>query len=296
MSIDAIILELARRQHGLVTTSQLAACGVSRDVVRRRVRSGLLACLYAGVYQVGPVAPRHARERGALLACRSGVISHTSAAAMLQLVPARTHHEPVHLTLPIGIPGGRMRRGLRVHRARLAAPDIMIFEECRITTPVRTLLDLAGILAAPDLERALARAERADPSFRERLAREPRLRTRCRGMPQLRMLLQDHAPFVRSEAEAALVALLRRSGLPLPETNVVLHGIEVDCLWRRQGLVVEVDGFTYHGARSARRRDRDRDAMLLAAGFRVMRLGASQVGNEPERVVALLAQALARAP
>jgi hypothetical protein len=39
------------------------------------------------------------------------------------------------------------------------------------------------------------------------------------------------------------VAVIRAAGLPAPEHNVRMLGLEVDMLWRQQGLVVEVEGF-----------------------------------------------------
>ena len=97
----------------------------------------------------------------------------------------------------------------------------------------------------------------------------------------------------RSEAERALLALIRRAGLPRPETNVRVLGHEVDALWRTRRLVVEVDGFGVHGTRAAFERDRRRDAALVAAGHRVIRVTWRQLAQEPELLVARLAAALA---
>lgn len=294
MSCEPIILRLAAQHRGLVTTAQLEALGVSRHAVLRRVRTGLLRRLFTGVYLVGPNAPPHAREIAALLACGGGVLSHLSAAAVLQYVRGAGADDPVHVTVPPDCGRGGNRRGIRIHRSLLRSDEVITFAGCTLTTPVRTLLDLAGVLPPDGLERALARAERADPSLRSRLLSEMRQRPHRRGIRQLRTLVQGEVHLVRSEAEAALLRLLRRAGLPLPGTNALLLGLEVDFLWREQRLVVEVDGFNYHGSRSAMLRDYRRDAALLAAGFRVLRLAAAQVSREPERVIALLAQALSR--
>jgi very-short-patch-repair endonuclease len=64
-------------------------------------------------------------------------------------------------------------------------------------------------------------------------------------------------------------------------------------MWREQRLIVEVDGFAFHGSRHAFERDRRRDAELLAAGFRVVRFTWRQIAGEPEVVVARLAVLLA---
>jgi very-short-patch-repair endonuclease len=67
----------------------------------------------------------------------------------------------------------------------------------------------------------------------------------------------------------------------------------VDFLWRAQRLILEVDGFAYHGNRVAFERDRLRDADLQAVGYQVMRVTWRQIKQRPEAVIAHLAQALA---
>ncbi|MGI8904256.1 MAG: endonuclease domain-containing protein [Solirubrobacteraceae bacterium] len=74
-------------------------------------------------------------------------------------------------------------------------------------------------------------------------------------------------------------------------------GYEVDFLWPRQRLVVEVDGFALHGHRGAFERDRRKDMAFVAAGQRVIRVTWRQIVEDPFAVVAGLARALdARAP
>ena len=73
-----------------------------------------------------------------------------------------------------------------------------------------------------------------------------------------------------------------------------VNGYEVDFLWRRQRLVVEIDGYAYHSSRSAFERDRAKDAVLAAAGYLVIRITWLQMHREPYAVVARLAQALAQ--
>ena len=85
---------------------------------------------------------------------------------------------------------------------------------------------------------------------------------------------------------------MKAAGLPLPATNVKVAGLEVDAVWHRERLVVEVDGYAYHGTRQAFERDRRRDARLLLAGYRVLRITWLRLTREPERVVALIAAAL----
>ena len=114
-----------------------------------------------------------------------------------------------------------------------------------------------------------------------------------RGAGALRELLDGRPTLTRSEAERRLLALIRRARLPAPQTNVRVAGHEVDCHWHAERLVVEVDGYAYHAGRDAFERDRRRDTDLLAAGRRVIRVTWRRIVDEPEAVIAAIAQALA---
>jgi very-short-patch-repair endonuclease len=90
-----------------------------------------------------------------------------------------------------------------------------------------------------------------------------------------------------------MLALLAAAQLPVPEVNTHLHGFEVDFLWRAQRLVVEFDGRQFHGHEAAFERDRRRDQVLLAAGYRVLRVTWRQLLDEPLAVAVRIGQALA---
>ena len=62
--------------------------------------------------------------------------------------------------------------------------------------------------------------------------------------------------------------------------------MEVDALWARERLIVELDGFAFHHHRTAFERDRARDAALQAAGYRVIRLTHRRLEQEPAAVAA----------
>ncbi len=86
---------------------------------------------------------------------------------------------------------------------------------------------------------------------------------------------------------------MRAAGLPAPETNARIAGLEVDFLWRRERVVAEVDGFAFHSSRASFERDRRRDGRLAERGLRVVRFTWLQLEREPYYVVARLANALA---
>jgi very-short-patch-repair endonuclease len=219
------------------------------------------------------------------------VVSHRSAAGLWRLLPAAKGDVEV----TVAGRDCRSRPGIRVHRVSALDPrDIRKLGGTPITSPARTILDLAAVVRPRELEQTLAEA------YARRLARRSELvsllarRLSRPGTRALRALLDDGTPaLTRSQAEERLLALIRAAELPAPETNIRIRRHEVDFLWREQRLVVEVDGFAFHSSRSAFERDRRRDAELGTLGFRVMRVTWRQIVNGPEALIARLAKALA---
>src|SRR5207237_4503270 len=87
-------------------------------------------------------------------------------------------------------------------------------------------------------------------------------------------------PWTQSKLEDAFLALIRESGLPEHQTNVVVAGEVVDALWRAQRLVVEADGWQFHKSRAQFETDRRRDAKLQVAGYRVLRVTQERLKDD----------------
>ncbi|HET9154015.1 MAG TPA: DUF559 domain-containing protein [Solirubrobacterales bacterium] len=102
----------------------------------------------------------------------------------------------------------------------------------------------------------------------------------------------------RSDLEEDFFALVRRhlSRLPPPETNVKLGRHEVDFLWREQKVVVETDSYLYHRGSVSFHSDHARDLDLRQLGYTVLRFTDTQIEDEPDRVAALVADAVGVAP
>jgi very-short-patch-repair endonuclease/predicted transcriptional regulator of viral defense system len=294
--IDVLIDTFAASQLGLVTRSQLLASGVKEAVIDRRVRNGRLRLVFRGVYRVGPLMVSHARELAAVLVCGPhAVLSHRSAAALWQVLPASELRTPIDVILTQGDRG--RRPGIRVHRVSLQQHDVTRVGTVPVTTVSRTLLDLATQLGRRELEQCLAHAERLQLIDCANLLSVVLASAGRPGAPVLRALLQDEVgpALTRSEAEERFLALVRKAQLPAPETNVRVDDYEVDFFWRRERLVVEVDGYAFHSSERRFEGDRLRDGRLTAAGFTVVRVTWRQVAREPEAILVRLAQSLARA-
>jgi hypothetical protein len=297
-----IITKLAAEQHGIVDRRQLIAAGVSPHLVDNGVKTGWLHPVHRGIYQIEAVTGPRAREVAALLACGGGVIglavaslSHRTGAALLGWVPPQTASEPVDVSLPHSRRGSR-RSGVRVHHAD---PDDAprLVGGLPVNSPMYLLLQLSCVASTRELERAFAMALRAGLVKREELLRVLDRNPRRPGTRRLRELASRVVPpaFTRSVLEDGLLALIRSGGLPEPEANVVIHGYEVDFLWRRHRLIVEVDGHAYHSSTRAVLRDRQRDMDLAAEGFQVIRLTWQQIVNERDKTLVQLTRALLHA-
>jgi DNA-binding Lrp family transcriptional regulator len=96
-------------------------------------------------------------------------------------------------------------------------------------------------------------------------------------------------------APPTVTVLVRRAGLPEPEVNVRVRGLEVDFLWRASRVIVEIDGYAYHGHAVAFRRDRERTNALQLDRYRVLRFTWWHLVNDAAEVVGRLRRAVAGA-
>jgi very-short-patch-repair endonuclease len=206
----------------------------------------------------------------ALLAVPRGVASHRTAAALFGLIPS----VPAVLELTVHARAPRSRRGLTIHETT-RRPATTRVQGLPVTTPLRTLQDLAATRPPAEVDRARTEA------LVKRLVRPEDL---PRG----------HAP-TRSELERAFLRLVARAGLPQPLVNHAIGPYLADFAWPRHRVVVETDGYAAHGHRGAFEADRARDATLRANGYAVLRFTWRQLHGEPLRTAAVLAQVLAQA-
>jgi very-short-patch-repair endonuclease len=283
------VSELARRQWGVVTREQLIERGMGTRGISDWVRDGRLHRLHRSIYAYGHDRLRiEGRWLGAVLACGPGaVLSHRSAALLWEI--RQSGSGLVDVTVP-SQNGRRERAGIRIHRsARLGAEQVTAQRAIPVTTLARTLLDLADVLHPQALRRAITEAEYRGRFDLTSLIAVVQNNPGRRGAKVMRAAEQaGHR--TRSPLEDRFLAFVDRWRVEEPESNVWLEGYEVDFLWRRVRLVVELDGAAEHGTRAAVRRDRRRDRVLWRAGFRTMRLTDDALDAE-EEVALDLAQA-----
>jgi hypothetical protein len=168
-----------------------------------------------------------------------------------------------------------------------------------VTTPARTLLDLAAVVGRRDLERAMDEAEVGRLTHAAALDAIARGNAHHPGAPRLRAALASHTPgtsLTRSALEERFLALCIAHGLPKPFVNACVAGLEVDFLFAAERVVVETDGWRYHAGRRAFERDRERDAVLIRAAYRLLRFSHHQIEADAPTVARTVAAALAARP
>jgi len=260
-----------------VALRQLRALGLTGSGVRKRVASGRLHRVHAGVYAVGHAnLTGHGHWMGAVLACGQGaVLSYRSSAALHGVRP--DHRSVIDVTSSRR--SGRGRRGIVAHQGHALLPrDSTTVDAIPCTSLPRTLLDLAEVIDRRGLERALDRAEQLRvldmSAINDVLAR-------AHGRPGaklLREVLAEHyagSSLTASELEERFLLICRGAGVPAPDVNAWValpdEELKADFLWRHHRLIVEVDGHETHGTRQAFERDRRRDQCLTLAGYSVIR-------------------------
>jgi len=286
---EASIARVAARQHGVISRAQLVELGLADGAIYSRCRRGVLHRVHHGVYAVGYIAATAlAQAMAAVLACgERTALSHRSAAALWEL--GVTTGGPVDVITP----QHRHHRGVVIHRSRtLTAHAVTIHHGIRVTTPLRTLIDLADVVD----DRSLARA--VNEALLQKLVRQDEVAAALdgaagrRALRRLRAFVDRADTPTRSVLEDAFLAFVDRHVLPRPTVNQRVAGFEVDMLWRAQSLIVELDGRAAHDRSRTFEDDRERDAELTAAGFRVVRITWRRLRDRPDREAARLAQLL----
>lgn len=246
---------IQRRQLGLVTARQCAEHGLSRKIVARLVAAGRWARVLPGVFRecVHPESHEQMTLAATLWAAPSGIASHAASGFLMRLDGVR--FDRPHLW----VPSTRSARSdlVVVHRGEIEAVDRRMIGPVPVTSPARTLVDLAGVLEDEDLEAAAA----------SRLEVKIWRTLRAAGMRpvrQHRLRVGDRTYFV-------------------------------DCAFPQWRLAVEGVGDRYHRSPVRRRRDHRRLADLASVQWRVLPVTWREITDSPDAVVARVMRSLTAA-
>ena len=262
---------------------------MGKGVVDDRVDNGHLIALHRGVYALGHARlTKRGRWMGAVLAS-GGVLSHGSAAELWDLRRSPEITVSRHS-------GGAGHEGFRVKQVKsLGGDDETVESGIPVTTVERTLVDIAGELDEKQIERALVAAMR---SRRLRWSELERTIFEGFGRPGIGRLrkaaaaVDPRAEDTRSALEVDFLGLCRYFDIRLPQVNALVAGNLVDFLWPAERVVVETDGYAYHGDRVAFEADHQRDLELEESGYRVLRATWRMLDRSPGRFMRLLDRVL----
>jgi very-short-patch-repair endonuclease len=295
---------LAERQHGALRLQQLAALGFDDEAVVRMLRRKELERVGNLVVRLcGSPSTLHQRAWIAVLdAGGDGGISHHSAAA-LWTIPGFAP-EPWHILRPRRKKDPEPYLAVVHETRRIPAHHLVLLDGVPVTTPARTLFDLASAAAVHPkrLERALDTAWAkglVTPRSLDRMLGELAGRGR-RGIALMRALLdarrEDGRP-PESGLEQRLQSILQNAGLTGFERQVVLGDEDepigrVDFVHLPAKVVLEVDSIRFHTAPLDAAADAARDHRLIAAGWTIVRITEFEVWHRPEQVVRRILAAL----
>lgn len=260
------MVEMAERREGLLRHRQLLELGLDKSAIGRRLDSGILHRKHREVYTLGH---RLLRPRGewiaAVWAVPGCVLSHHSAAAFHGW---RTPCAVQHVTT---IRAATSREGLVIHRvATLWSVDVERHADLAVTTPARTIVDLASVLTWPELRAIADRVRTLDvPEIRAAWERA----SHWRGAANIRRLCERLSAHTKSEFERRYLRFCKRHGVPLPDAvNERVGGVLADCHYEARRVVIELDGRAFHSRQDQMRADRRRDRKLLRAQVATVRL------------------------
>jgi hypothetical protein len=280
---EKAIAGLATRQHGVISRLQLRELGLGPGAIDARLQASRLHSVHRGVYALGHRRlTRYSRWMAAVLAYGNGaLLSHRSSAQLWGLMSFRGG------PIDVNSAHGRMgRAGIALHQGGVHTRDRAEKAAIPVTSVPRTLLDLAEVLDATRFERSCEEADRLGLLQLAELAEVCERHPHRHGAAACRRVIEAAAAPVltKSALEDLFAAFCGERRLPTPARNVDLIGYEVDAFWPEQRLVVELDGFAFHGHRAAFERDRARDAALQAAGYSVVRVTYQRLVAEPSRI------------
>lgn len=290
---DRAIAARAAEQHGVVDRVDLTRLELDARGIKRRVNGGFLHHI-AGCPDVWAVGHAGLSNEGLVLAAVRACGPHTyvtgaHGAWLWDLRPPWLPHPVGPVSVVVARDCGRRPTATSRCRRDLSPGEVQLRRGIPVVSVERLVTDVGAVRDLWTTERLMDRAivERRTsiPSLEAHLER---VRGQ-RGAAALRLLLaaeHRYAGLTRSELEEAFLRLLRRAGIELPRVNVRLGRDLLDALFELAGLVVELDGTSWHRSRARQEADRQKELRLRARGLLVVRYTARQVFEEPESVLA----------
>jgi very-short-patch-repair endonuclease len=288
--------DVAADQGGVFTRAQARAAGWSDRQIRHRLRAGIwVSHLGRGLVEAGTPQTAASVAWAAHLTVPDGVISHRTA-GLLAGFPVPGDPRPAHLL------ADRHHRTpeLVIHRMPLAEDERIRLAGLPVTSRARTGLDCLADLSPDDALRLWAWLRSRSVLDEAALAAAVRARYGWPGTPVLLGLLGTVRGGAASHAERRLHRLLRRAGIGGWMAGATIRDrggrivAEVDVLFERERVVIEVDGFGAHSGRDSFVADRRRLRLLGELGYQVLQVTWDDLDQVPDDLLRQIHGALAR--
>lgn len=279
-------------QYGAAHREQLLRAGLTRHCIQHDVGSGLLVPVHPGVF-VDAASPA-IRQREVMAATLwggpSAGASSVTAAGLLGLRP-----DPLLIDI-VTTRSLRSRPGIRLHRCLTLPPDDLIrVGPIRVTSPARTIIDLAGVLTEEALEIVL------EEGLRQRLLTEDHLRARLielgtRGrkgagvlVDLLHLRAKGETP-TASALETLVARAVREGDLPRPVRQYPVHDEDgligyLDFAYPWALLNLEADSFKWHTGRLDWRRELRKRNRLMRLNWRIRHITEEEIGHDRRALI-----------
>jgi len=272
--------KIAKSQYGAICWPQVERLGFNRLQIKRRVRAGDWVRVVPEVWRLSWAEPTWMQRVWCawLWGGTDAVISHRAAARLWELDGMRSDDVELFAPKRLRVKGG----WFRAHQSpALPRVERQTRYGLALTSPSRTLVDLAGIVDEAALQRAVEHA------FRRRMASMSSLWRALASVPAqgragtgtLTRLLQAGRlrPELQSELERRVLQLFRDHGLSEPECQYAVREKgrslgDVDFAWPKERVIVEAEGFEFHSGRRAWERDIARYNRLQLRGWTLLRV------------------------
>ena len=296
--VEVKCLQLASRQHGVISRQQARELGLTRSRLRWRSSTRRWVRLFPTVFRIEGSEETYQQQLKALSLwlAKGFALSHHAAAALHGF--ARFKEGPLEASCTRNV---RKRKGVTVHRVEaLSHKDLASVEGLTVTSVTRLILDFAGVLSEHDFRALVDEALRRKLTTIDKLETAAKRETAAR-FKFLRELVDEYqggnGP-TESELEARALELIDLAGLPRPVKQRVVHVNgrlrRIDFFWPQFRVVLEVDGFAYHASPKSFEDDRRRNNALVARNFVVLHWTWRAIHDDAERLILELQNCLSR--
>jgi hypothetical protein len=296
----AALAAILDRQTGVITRAQAHAAGVTDGALRHRLRpSGPWQVVLPTVYIAATGIPSLAqRQMAAQLYGGPGSVITGPAAALSHRIRV-----PDSDFVDVLVPVTCQRRDAgfaRLHRTSRMPQIVSRFGPIRYAPAPRAVADtVRGLPSLRDVQAVVADAVQRGrcevPELTAELKAGPR-----GGSALFREALADVADGIRSAAEADVLKLLRKSGLPMPLFNASVYAGDTfiarpDAWWPEYGVAVEVDSREWHMSPEDHASTLERQRRMAKHGIIVLPFTPKQIRTRPAEVVTQIRDALGSA-